>query len=187
MITSVPLPDLRRVAATLAGLTGRSVVEATLTTDRRQLRLTLDDGEILVVRLEADTQGRAHWSSTPRPPEGRIPQGREPFPSQNRSVAPPNAGEGFFVRVQNFPPIRGFRSFAAGDCGGHASSENRGTELALSGFPRRLTQNDGRTYPDPSKRATPVRPVPPGAPCQWALSSGGSPPVAGQGSSPRVG
>jgi hypothetical protein len=60
MITSVPLPDLRRVASTLAGLTGRSVVEATLTTDRRQLRLTLDDGEILVVRLEADTQGRAH-------------------------------------------------------------------------------------------------------------------------------
>jgi hypothetical protein len=60
MITSVPLPDLRRVAATLAGLTGRSVLEATLTTDRRQLRLTLDDGEILVVRLEADTQGRAH-------------------------------------------------------------------------------------------------------------------------------
>jgi hypothetical protein len=60
MITSVQLPDLRRVAATLAGLTGRQVVEATLTTDRRQLRLTLDDGEILVVRLEADTQGRAH-------------------------------------------------------------------------------------------------------------------------------
>jgi hypothetical protein len=60
MITSVQLPDLRRVAATLAGLTGRKVVEATLTTDRRQLRLTLDDGEILVVRLEADTQGRAH-------------------------------------------------------------------------------------------------------------------------------
>ena len=60
MITSVPLPDLRRVAATLTGLAGRRVVEAALTTDRRQLRLTLDDGEILVVRLEADTQGRAH-------------------------------------------------------------------------------------------------------------------------------
>jgi hypothetical protein len=60
MITTVPLPDLRRVAATLAGLSGRRVLEAALTTDRRQLRLTMDDGEILVVRLEADTQGRAH-------------------------------------------------------------------------------------------------------------------------------
>lgn len=60
MLTTVPLPDLRRVAATLASLSGRSVVDAALTTDRRQLRLTLDDGEILVVRLEADSQGRAH-------------------------------------------------------------------------------------------------------------------------------
>ena len=60
MLTTVPLPDLRRVAATLAGLGGRRVVEATLTTDRKQLRLTLDDGEILVVRVEADSQGRAH-------------------------------------------------------------------------------------------------------------------------------
>jgi hypothetical protein len=59
MIT-VPLPDLRRVAATLSGLSGRRVVEAALTTDRRQLRLTLDDGEILVVRLESDTQGKSH-------------------------------------------------------------------------------------------------------------------------------
>ena len=59
MIT-VTLPDLRRVAATLAGLSGRRVVDATLTTDRRQLRLTMDDGEILVVRLEADAHGRAH-------------------------------------------------------------------------------------------------------------------------------
>jgi hypothetical protein len=41
-------------------LSGRRVVEAALTTDRRQLRLTLDDGEILVVRLESDTQGKSH-------------------------------------------------------------------------------------------------------------------------------
>ena len=59
MIT-VPLPDLRRVAATLSGLSGRRVVEAALTTDRRQLRLTLDDGEILVVRLESDAHGKSH-------------------------------------------------------------------------------------------------------------------------------
>ena len=56
----MPLPDLRRVAATLASLSGRRVVDAALTTDRRQLRLTLDDGEILVVRIESDPQGRAH-------------------------------------------------------------------------------------------------------------------------------
>jgi len=60
MLTSVPLPDLRRVAATLASLSGRRVVDAALTTDRRQLRLMLDDGEILVVWLESDTQGRSH-------------------------------------------------------------------------------------------------------------------------------
>jgi hypothetical protein len=60
MLTTVPLPDLRRVAATLAGLTGRRIADASLTTDRRQLRLTLDDGEILVVRLESDANGRSH-------------------------------------------------------------------------------------------------------------------------------
>lgn len=59
MLTT-PLPDLRRVAATLATLSGRRVVDAALTADRRQLRLALDDGEILVVRIESDPQGKAH-------------------------------------------------------------------------------------------------------------------------------
>ncbi len=60
MLPTAPLTDLRRVAATLARLRGRAVVDATLTTDLRQLRLTLDDGEILVVRIEPDDFGRDH-------------------------------------------------------------------------------------------------------------------------------
>ncbi|HEX9895963.1 MAG TPA: hypothetical protein VGA78_18675 [Gemmatimonadales bacterium] len=60
MLTTVPLPNLRRVAATLAGVRGRSIVDATLTTDLRQLRLTLDDGELLVIRVEAGDLGRDH-------------------------------------------------------------------------------------------------------------------------------
>jgi hypothetical protein len=60
MLTTAPLPDLRRVAATLAGIRGRSIVDASLTTDLRQLRLTLNDGELLVIRIEADDFGRFH-------------------------------------------------------------------------------------------------------------------------------
>lgn len=59
-MSTIPLPDLRRVAATLDGLHGRSITDATLTADLRQLRLTLDDGEVLVVRIEADERGRPH-------------------------------------------------------------------------------------------------------------------------------
>lgn len=60
MLTTVPLPNLRRVAATLAGVRGRAIVDASLTTDLRQLRLTLDDGELLVIRIESDNFGRHH-------------------------------------------------------------------------------------------------------------------------------
>lgn len=63
MLTSVPLPDLRRVAATLAAVRGRTIVDAALTADLRQLRLTLDDGRLLVLRVEADDFGRAHLES----------------------------------------------------------------------------------------------------------------------------
>lgn len=60
MPSTAPLPNLRRVAATLSGLRGRSIRDAALTADMRQLRLTLDDGEILVVRIEPDAMGRVH-------------------------------------------------------------------------------------------------------------------------------
>jgi hypothetical protein len=60
MLTTVPLPDLRRVAATLTAVRNRSIIDASLTTDLRQLRLTLDDGEMLVLRVEADDFGRAY-------------------------------------------------------------------------------------------------------------------------------
>jgi hypothetical protein len=59
-MSPIPISDLRRVATTLDGLKGRAIRDAALTADQRQLRLTLDDGEILVVRIEADAHGRSH-------------------------------------------------------------------------------------------------------------------------------
>jgi hypothetical protein len=60
MLTTAPFPDLRRVAATLAGVRGRAIREATFTTDLRQLRLMLDDGELIVIRIESNDFGRHH-------------------------------------------------------------------------------------------------------------------------------
>jgi hypothetical protein len=59
-MSPIPLSDLRRVATTLDGLKGRVITDAVLTADLRQLRLTLDDGEILVVRIELDDFARPH-------------------------------------------------------------------------------------------------------------------------------
>jgi hypothetical protein len=52
------LQDLRRVADSLAQLRGRSVVDASVRSDFRQLKLELSDGSILVVSLEIDDSGR---------------------------------------------------------------------------------------------------------------------------------
>lgn len=60
MPSTTLLPNLRRVAATLSGLRGRAIRDASLTADMRQLRLALDDGEVLVVRIEPDGLGRVH-------------------------------------------------------------------------------------------------------------------------------
>jgi hypothetical protein len=59
-MSMIPLLDLRRVAATLDGLHGRAITDASLTADLRQLRLTLDGGEVLVIRIEVDERGRPH-------------------------------------------------------------------------------------------------------------------------------
>ncbi len=56
----IPLHDLRRIAAVLATLRGRTIAEMTTTADLRQLKLSLDDGEMLVVRIETDDLGRSH-------------------------------------------------------------------------------------------------------------------------------
>ena len=52
------LQDLRRVAESLAQLRGRSVVDASVRSDFRQLKLELSDGSILVVSTESDEAGR---------------------------------------------------------------------------------------------------------------------------------
>ena len=57
-MSQVTLHDLRRVADSLARLKGRSVSEASIRSDFRQLKLELSDGLVLVVALGADEAGR---------------------------------------------------------------------------------------------------------------------------------
>ena len=52
------LQDLRRVVDALAGVRGRSVEGCALRSDRRQLKLELSEGVLLVVGLDHDDQGR---------------------------------------------------------------------------------------------------------------------------------
>ncbi len=52
------LQDLRRIAESLESLRGHSVLETSVRSDFRQLRLELSDGMILVVALESDENGR---------------------------------------------------------------------------------------------------------------------------------
>jgi hypothetical protein len=52
------LQDLRRVADTLAALRGRSVAQAVMRSDGRQLRIEMGDGSLLVVAVDTDPLGR---------------------------------------------------------------------------------------------------------------------------------
>jgi hypothetical protein len=56
----IPVQDLRRVMRSLQGLRGRRVGDCIMRSDLRQLRIELDDGEILVIALESDDAGRPH-------------------------------------------------------------------------------------------------------------------------------
>jgi hypothetical protein len=58
-MTQIPLHDLRRVAAALDSLRGRSIGSAHMRSDLRQLRLELEDGTLLVVGVAPDGNGRA--------------------------------------------------------------------------------------------------------------------------------
>jgi hypothetical protein len=52
------LQGMRRLADALDGVRGRTIEGCTLRTDRKQLKLELGDGMLLVVGLDLDDQGR---------------------------------------------------------------------------------------------------------------------------------
>jgi len=57
-IRPVSLQDLRRIADTLAALRSRTVSGAVMRSDRRQLRVEMADGQLLVVGVDLDEAGR---------------------------------------------------------------------------------------------------------------------------------
>jgi hypothetical protein len=54
----VSLQDLRRIAETLAAVRGHTVGAAVMRSDRRQLRIEMADGQLLVVGVDPDESGR---------------------------------------------------------------------------------------------------------------------------------
>jgi len=57
-MTNIPLKDLRRVAEALLQLHGRPVVDASMRSDLRQVKIELADGLVVVVAAEVDEDGR---------------------------------------------------------------------------------------------------------------------------------
>ena len=57
-IPPVSLQDLRRIADTLAALRSQTVSGAVMRSDRRQLRVEMADGQLLVVGVDLDEAGR---------------------------------------------------------------------------------------------------------------------------------
>jgi hypothetical protein len=56
-VRPVSLQDLRRIADSLASLRGHTVGGAVMRSDRRQLRIEMEDGQLLVVGLDVDDTG----------------------------------------------------------------------------------------------------------------------------------
>jgi hypothetical protein len=54
----ISLQDLRRVADSLDSLHGRTIVDAVMRSDMRQLRIELAGGEMVVVAVGTDSLGR---------------------------------------------------------------------------------------------------------------------------------
>ena len=54
----VSLQDLRRIAETLAAVRSGTVCGAVMRSDRRQLRIEMADGQLLVVSADLDENGR---------------------------------------------------------------------------------------------------------------------------------
>lgn len=57
-MTQISLQELRRIADSLSILRGKSVVDAVMRSDQRQLRIELGDGRLVVVSADADPMGR---------------------------------------------------------------------------------------------------------------------------------
>lgn len=57
-MTNVPVQDLRRVAEALLQLHGQPVLEASMRSDLRQVKIELADGMVIVVAAEVDEDGR---------------------------------------------------------------------------------------------------------------------------------
>ena len=57
-VRPVSLQDLRRIADTLAAVRSRTVGGAVMRSDRRQLRIEMADGQLLVVGVDIDESGR---------------------------------------------------------------------------------------------------------------------------------
>lgn len=57
-MSSASLADLRRIAEALRSLRGRGVDEASLRGDARQLKMTLDDGSMVLIGAVTDEHGR---------------------------------------------------------------------------------------------------------------------------------
>jgi hypothetical protein len=57
-MTHVPLQDLRRVAEALMQLHGQPVVDASMRSDLRQVKIELAGGLVVVVAAEVDEEGR---------------------------------------------------------------------------------------------------------------------------------
>lgn len=56
-VRPVSLQDLRRITESLAAVRGRTVGGAVMRSDRRQLRIEMADGQLLVVGVDADENG----------------------------------------------------------------------------------------------------------------------------------
>ncbi len=57
-MTVTSVRDLRRIADAVSSLCDRTVHDVVMRSDCRQLRLTLDDGQILLVSVLLDEDGR---------------------------------------------------------------------------------------------------------------------------------
>lgn len=57
-VSITPVQDLRRIAEAVGELRGRTVQEVEIRKDCRQLRLTLTDGQLLLVSVLMDESGR---------------------------------------------------------------------------------------------------------------------------------
>jgi len=67
----IPVHDLRRIVASLEGLTGREVRDVHLRSDLRQLKIGMADGAILVIAAAVDESGHPYLEvDMVRPPEG---------------------------------------------------------------------------------------------------------------------